>query len=109
MMGLLSFQKTAPGILQQGNIDLSKRPMVRNPDGSTSTVRSISIGTPDGEVLIPTISPDGKSWTEDQAIENFYSSGQHLGVFSTPQDATAYAKKLHDQQAQSYGLLSLPR
>jgi len=107
MSGLLSLK--GGGIVQPGNIDLLKRPLVKNPDGSISTVRSMSVGTDDGEVLIPTITQDGRSLDEDQAIQHFYDTGEHLGVFATPDDATAYAKRLHDQQAQYYRLLGTPR
>jgi len=105
MMGLLTFQKGAPGVLEQGNIDIRKRPQVRNPDGSISTVRSMSIGTDNGEVLIPTISLEGKPWDETQAIENYRTTGEHLGIFDSVQNAVAYAKRLHEQQAQAIGLM----
>jgi hypothetical protein len=86
-----------------GNIDLAARPVVHNPDGSISTVRSMSIGTDQGEVLIPMVSDDGRLLTEDQAIGLFYDTGRHLGIFRTPDAATAYAKRLHNQQAKMYG------
>jgi len=105
VIGLMGFQKTAPGVREQGNIDLAKRPRVINPDGSVSTVRSMSIGTDAGEYLIPTVSDAGKSLSEQQAIEQFYATGRHLGLFDSPGNATAYAKRLHDQQARSFGLL----
>jgi len=94
--------KAPRGLIFQGNIDLSKRPIVKNPDGSISTVRSMSFGSDDGEVLVPTVSDDGRIMSEQEAIDNFYKTGRHLGIFDNPDDATAYAQQLHQQQEQFY-------
>lgn len=93
----------AEGQLSLGNIDLHSRPVVHNDDGTYSTVRSMSFNDGDGrEVLIPTIGPRGETWTDEEAIQHYRETGENLGVFETPEAATAYAQRLHEDQAQEY-------
>ena len=92
--------KSMKGMLAKGNIDLNNRPRVRNPDGSISTVRSKSFGIGGKEVLLPTISDDGRNLNDREALEQYRRTGKHLGIFSTPEEATKYAINLHNQQAE---------
>ncbi|HCN9209946.1 TPA: DNA transfer protein [Escherichia coli] len=90
------------GLLEKGNIDIHNRPVVKNYDGSISTVRSMSTNIDGREVLIPTVSDDGRIMSDDEAIDSFMRTGKHLGMFDNPDDATAYAESLHNQQADEY-------
>ncbi len=94
--------RLARGQLQAGNIDLNNRPVVHNPDGSISTVRSISANFDGREVLIPTVSEDGRILSDDDAIAQYQKTGRNLGIFDTPDNATAYAQSLHQDQERLY-------
>jgi hypothetical protein len=91
-----------PGLLVPGTIDLANRPVVHNPDGTISTVRSIGTNIGGKETLLPTVY--GQSiLNDDDAIRLYKMTGQHLGQFATPEASDAYAQKLHEEQAKMYG------
>jgi len=93
---------TPRGLITAGNIDLMHRPVVKNDDGTYSTVRSISISEDGKEVLIPTVIGD-RVVSNKEAIAHYKKTGEHLGIFDSIQDANAYAETLHEQQAKLYG------
>lgn len=89
--------------IEPGNIDLTNRPVVPGPDGTVSTVRSIGVTIDGKEVLLPTVSDDGRVLSDQEAISQYQASGRHLGVFSSPEDRDAYAQELHLAQARKVG------
>lgn len=84
-----------------GNIDLTNRPRVRNADGSISTVRSASFNMDGKEVLLPTVSEDGRIMSDDEAVAQYRKTGRYLGKFNTVKEADAYAERLHNDQAKT--------
>ncbi len=83
---------------QLGNIDVHNRPIVPNSDGSFSTLRSMSFGTDQGEVLVPTLDPSGRQMTPEESIQRFQKTGQNLGTFPTPEMANLFAQYLSRNQ-----------
>lgn len=97
-------QKSAPititnikGLSEPGNIDLDNRPVVKNKDGTFSTVRSIVVGIDNKQVVIPTVVGD-KVVSDREAIDNYRKTGEHLGKFNSVKDAEDYASTLHREQ-----------
>lgn len=84
-----------------GNIDLNNRIKVPNVDGSYSTEDSFSVNIDGKEVLLPQI-VNGKRVTQDQAIQHYLKTGEHLGKFNTPEEADTYAQQLHLRQDRRY-------
>lgn len=91
-------QEPVGNFAEKGNIDLFNRPVTQNADGTISTVRSMSFNDGNHEVLIPTVADDGSILSEEDAIDNYYKTGKHLGKFNSVEDANKYAETLHNQQ-----------
>tara|TARA_B100000497_G_scaffold125634_1_gene162506 strand:- start:774 stop:1079 length:306 start_codon:yes stop_codon:yes gene_type:complete len=85
---------------EAGNINLSNREKIPV-DGGYATVRSMSFNEDGKEVLVPTAA-DGKILSDQQAVDRYHTTGQHLGKFATPHQATRYGESLHQQQAKQY-------
>lgn len=98
--------RSTTGRYGKGNIDLFERPVYLNEDGSVSTVESFSVNIDGEEVLLPTVSRDANGnaikISEDEAIDKYFQDGKYLGKFKTPEQATAYAEKLHEDQERIY-------
>lgn len=84
------------GMEQKGNINLNARPVVKNDNGTISTVLSSSFEIDGKEVLLPLVSDDGRIISAKEAQENYKKTGKHLGIFDTPANANAYAQELHN-------------
>jgi hypothetical protein len=88
-----------------GNINLNKLPVVKNNikgEGGVSTVRSLSIGTDRGTMLIPTV-VNGKIISDQQAIKFAINSGKNLGVYKDDATAEMAAQLIHMSEANRVG------
>ena len=97
----LAYPSRAP--IVPGTVDTHSRPIHRNPDGSYSTLLSMSYGTPQGERLVPTVAPDGHIMSDDEAEQESARTGQHLGIYGDHYAADAAAQRLHDEGDAEYG------
>lgn len=92
-------------MVEPGNINLYDRPTVHNADQTISSVRSMSFEENGKEVLVPTVSDDGRILTELEAREMYHKTGKHLGKFQDAgvlkawQHADSYATALHNEYA----------
>lgn len=86
------------GQVEPGNIDLTHRPYVRNADGSVSTILSGSYDIDGKHVLLPHVSDDGRILDSKAAIDQYETTGKHLGVFKGPREATKAAIWMHEDQ-----------
>jgi hypothetical protein len=90
----------------EGNVDLNHRPIIHNPDGSISTVFSMTFGPEkDGSwVLVPGVRFGlNRKMTDKEAYAWYKATGQYLGKFDSMQEADTYANTLHEDQAVLYG------
>jgi hypothetical protein len=90
-------EEPSSGIIEKGNIDLSNRPVVKNSDGTESTVKTITTEIDGKTVLLPTII-DGKEVSSKEAVKHYKETGEHMGIFSSEAAADAYDKKLHEEK-----------
>jgi hypothetical protein len=94
------------GMIEPGNIDVSKRRAVKlpGPDYGYATVRSMGITDNGKEVLIPTIGPRGENWNPDsrngeqRARDQYKATGQHLGKFNSIAASNAAGERLSQIQ-----------
>jgi len=91
------------GMIEPGNIDVSKRRAVKLPGGDYGTVRSIGITDNGKEVNIPTIGPRGENWSgpkgEQSARDHYKRTGQHLGKFNSISASNTAGQRLHEIEA----------
>ncbi len=115
--------KNIPGLVAQGNTDLAKLPVVRNPPGtfgaapgqpSYSTVHSMGFMQENpnkpyyGKQILARGIVNGKTTDDTDAVRQEYErTGKHLGVFSADQSkpdpwGNDYGEKLHSDWASGY-------
>jgi hypothetical protein len=90
---------TTPTPLDYGNINLLYRPLIKNEDGSISTLLTSSFNDGFNEVLYTPII-NGTIYSDEDAQQHYLTTGEHLGKFASGNisDAETYAENLHTIQ-----------
>jgi hypothetical protein len=88
-------------MITAGNIDLTKRQVAHNADGSISTELSKGFNIDGKNVLIPTV-VGGKIVSDAEAIAHYRATGENLGEFRTDAASNKYAEMLHKDQEKRY-------
>ncbi len=105
-----TYQDYLDGVINKygkGNIDLTDRPIYKNPDGTISTVASHIIGADNKYFVLPSIVRDKngnvkKFQTSDDVYNHFKNTGEYLGIFDTQEEAVEYAQNLYIEQQAYY-------
>lgn len=84
----------------KGNIDLNKRKVLKD-GGDIKTENSITIGADGKHIIIPTV-VDGVQLSEDDAIDHFFDTGEHLGMYDDAAQADKMANNIHIRQGNYY-------
>jgi hypothetical protein len=85
--------------LEPPTLDISKRPIIHNDDGSWSSLVSMGVNLDGKEVLLPTVSKDGTHMTPDEAVAEYKLTGEHMGVYPDWQTSDWAGQRAHEWQA----------
>ena len=87
--------------LEPGNIDLQARHVLRNADGTISTVCTVIVEFDGVYVLLPLATPRGIV-TVERAAQEYISTGLHMGVYDELGGAEREAERIHTEQEEIY-------
>lgn len=97
------------GLLTEGTYSGTVSPLARNPKklaANGQVMRSLMIGSPEGVVLIPTMNG---TLSDQDAVARYKQTGEHLGIFTTPEAANNYAQSLQKWAAPQTALPAAPQ
>ena len=103
--GNLPKRMNEDGLIERGNVNLMAQPKVKNADGSISTVDSIGVNIGGVEILLPTVTPDGRHFKgtmqekAEQATAEYKKTGLFLGKFKTSEASDRFGAQLHNDYA----------
>jgi len=78
----------APGLVTPGNLHLYNRP-----------APAVTSFDDNGKTVLVPKTIDGETLSDQSAMYRYYRTGEHLGVFESPEHAAAYAQQLHEDYA----------
>jgi len=87
------------GELAPGNINLANRTRFDAGNGQQKTILGTSYNIDGVETLIPTVHPEtGEDMGEEEAKDYYRKTGEHLGMYDSPDAATAASRSMSENQ-----------
>ncbi len=87
------------GLLEPGNLDIRELPAMTAVGEEPSPRRAMMVEVDGKHILLPTVGPAGDLFSEDEAIQHYTTTGDHLGMFDSIQGAAIYSEILNNDFA----------
>jgi hypothetical protein len=88
----------SPSNSSEGNIDVSSRKTIKLSNGEIELFKPMAFRNAGKVIVVPTITEGGKLLTESGAINKYFETGMHLGIFDDMSEAKVRIEQLEKER-----------
>jgi hypothetical protein len=88
----------SPSNSSEGNIDVSSRKTIKLSNGEVELFKPMAFRNAGKVIVVPTITEGGKLLTESGAINKYFETGMHLGIFDDMSEAKVRIEQLEKER-----------